>query len=578
MAQSADVIVVGAGHNGLTAACYLAKAGLDVLVVEGSPTVGGMTSTNPTIPEAPNHLINEGAIEASLILVSSIAADLQLERHGLRRLTIEVPHVQLDPDGGSIALWRDARRTAEEIRRFSPKDAAAWLDLARTLDTAMDVLLPYMLTHPTRPALRNLLSAASGAMRHPRQLAPLSRFMTASLAEVIDERFEHPLTRGVLASVAPFSLATTDGTGWALIYLGLIQRINPARFEGGTGALPAALHRCLQAHGGRVRTSALVDELLVRSGSVCGVRLTNGEQLDARAVLTSCSPKTTLTRLLPDGLLPDHLARRARHIPTATAEGGHLKINVALKGRLSLPKHQARRSDGLDLRRPLCTWSTLEDCIGAWEAVVARQWPARIPVMCTVPTAIDPTQAPDGQDTFWLWSGIVPVRPHEPWEKVRDRVGREVLAECGTYYEGLDSLEIGRAVLSTPDLEERFHAIDGNVYHVDSVLQRFGPLRPAAGFGSYATPVPGLFLTGAGTHPTGGICGIPGQLAARTVVRSLKKDGGVRRRSAEVTGYRQAIGVTSPEANGASRANGVAERHEAPVPVGSGPRNDHQGG
>jgi phytoene dehydrogenase-like protein len=236
------------------------------------------------------------------------------------------------------------------------------------------------------------------------------------------------------------------------------------------------------------------------------------------------------------------------------------------------------RGDGLDLRRPLLQWSTLEDCIAAWEAVVARRWPERIPVMCTVPSAIDPTQAPDGQDTFWLWSGIVPVRPHETWETSRDRIAAQVLADCATYYEGLDSLEIGRTVLSTPDLEERFHAIDGNVYHVDSVLQRFGPLRPAAGFGSYATPVPGLFLSGAGTHPTGGICGIPGQLAARVVMRSLRS-GRRARRLAELPGRRQAA-VAAPAVNGAARAaaDGGAERHDTPVPVGSGSRHDQNGG
>jgi phytoene dehydrogenase-like protein len=196
-----------------------------------------------------------------------------------------------------------------------------------------------------------------------------------------------------------------------------------------------------------------------------------------------------------------------------------------------------------------------------------------------VPTAIDPTQGPKGQDTFWLWSGIVPVRPHETWETARDRIAGQVLADCATYYEGLDSLEIGRTVLSTPDLEERFHAIDGNVYHVDSVLQRFGPLRPAAGFGSYATPVPGLFLSGAGTHPTGGICGVPGQLAARVVMRSLR-NGGLRRREAEVLGQRRPVAVEAPAVNGASRAaDGVAARHEAPVPVGGGgPHHDHNGG
>src|ERR1700730_16993825 len=156
--RGAQVIVVGAGHNGLTAACYLARAGVDVLVVEASPTVGGMTSTNALIPEAPQHVFNEGAIHATGIFwAGPIPRDLELHRYGLKDLVVDPVHVQLGPEGESIAFWSDRRRTIEEIRRLSPKDARAWEELSEVLDVALGVLLPYMLAQPTRPITRDLL-------------------------------------------------------------------------------------------------------------------------------------------------------------------------------------------------------------------------------------------------------------------------------------------------------------------------------------------------------------------------------------------------------------------------------------
>jgi phytoene dehydrogenase-like protein len=227
--------------------------------------------------------------------------------------------------------------------------------------------------------------------------------------------------------------------------------------------------------------------------------------------------------MLPEGALPEHLQRRAERIPTTTVEAASLKIDVALSGRVSLPRHQAWRDDDLDLRDPIISWHTYEDHVRAWDDTVGRRWPDPIPFIGIVPTSIDPTQAPSGQDTFWLWSGITPANPTEKWEDVRDRIGNEVLKECATYYEGLEELEIGRRVFNAPDLEERFHVPGGNVYHVDPVAFRFGPMRPAPGFGSYETPVPGLWLSGAGTHPTGGISGIPGQVAAKTLIKKVAK-------------------------------------------------------
>ncbi|HEX3900704.1 MAG TPA: NAD(P)/FAD-dependent oxidoreductase [Mycobacteriales bacterium] len=524
--STSDVIVVGAGHNGLVAAAYLKKAGFDVTVLEASPTVGGMISTNAVIPGAPNHRINEGGIQASLFRATSIERDFNLSRYGFKQLIADPFHVHLDPEGPSLAFWCDPRKTADEIRHFSPHDADNYLEFANSLDAAMDLVMPLMLGHPLRPNPCDVLRALPVAVRRRKDLAPLLGFLTTSHAEVIEERFDHPLVRGALASMPPFCWMTQDGTGWALIYIAMCHRTNSARFEGGTGALTNALNGWLIDHGATVRTSARVEELIVSGGAVTGVRLADGEELRSSQVMASCSPKATLSQLLPRDVLPEHLQRRADRIPTNVLETTTLKIDVAASGKITTPRHNAWRKDGLDLRRPIVSWQSYENHVDSWNNVVGRRWPDPICFIGIVPSAIDPTQAPEGQDTFWLWSGIVPRNPDVPWEDVRDEIGNRVLKECATVYEGLDTLEIGRRVYSAPDLAERFNVPDGNVYHVEPTMWRFGPLRPAQGFGGYETPVPGLWITGAGTHPTGGISGIPGMVAAKTMIKRSGRGNG----------------------------------------------------
>jgi phytoene dehydrogenase-like protein len=517
------VVVIGAGHNGLTAACYLAKAGHNVVVVEASPTSGGMTSTNATIPGAPQHLINEGAVQASLFRATTIEADLQLAKYGLRQVISDPQHLHLGPEGESLAIWRDAQRTAEELRRFSKKDAQAWLDMAETWDVVLDVMLAYMRSHPTRPNVKEMLKGAKNMVRHPKQLIALSRYVSVSHAQIIEESFESSLARGALAQMPTFDWMRRDGTAWALSYIALVHRTNSSRFVGGTGALPRALEACLRDHGGTVRTSAPVEQILVVNGRVHGVVLEGGEEVRADAVLAACDPKRALTRLLPKGVLPEKLQTASAHIPTTTTGAGHMKVNVALRGQLRLPRHTAWRDDSLNLREPVTCWHTFEEHVQGWDAVVRGEWPQRLPFLAVIPTALDPTQAPDGQDTLWIWSGVVPNKSREPWDEVRDRVADAVLADCAHYYEGIEELVIDRTVLTPNDVADRFNVSDGNVYHVDPSLQRFGPLRPAQGLADYNTPVDGLFLGGGGMHPSAGICGLPGQLAARTMTRELSK-------------------------------------------------------
>jgi phytoene dehydrogenase-like protein len=245
-----DVLIVGAGHNGLTAGCYLARAGLRVLVVEAADAVGGMTSTRPVLAQAPGHLVNEGAMDSSLWRTTTIAKDLQLDRFGLRELEIETPYAYLDGDGSSLCIHRDPVRTTDEIRRFSPTDARAYLELANALDTAMNVVVPYMNSNPMRPRLGGIIGGALKSVRHPSRMGPLGQFLTTSQAEFIDSRFGDRRVKALLAAVPCFAPIFADGTAWVLIYFGLIHRSGVGRFEGGTGAITDALARCFTAAAG----------------------------------------------------------------------------------------------------------------------------------------------------------------------------------------------------------------------------------------------------------------------------------------------------------------------------------------
>lgn len=555
-----DVIVVGAGHNGLVAACYLAKAGLDVLVLEAHETPGGMTATNPMAPEAPEHLINEASIHASLFRTTPIDRELELsKRFGLRMRPIEPAHVHLGPDGESLAWWRDPVRTADEIRRFSRKDAAQWIELARIIDRAVEIGLPLMQTHPTRPHWRAILKALRAAGRARHDLAEIGRWVLAPHAEVVEERFEHDMTRGPLTSNLPFMHFDSDLSGWALIYLGIYHRYGVAMFEGGTGSFPKALIRCLEAHGGRVRTSAPAEQILVDGGRATGVVLSGGEEVRARrAVVTAFSPYTVLNRLLPKGVLPPRIAKRAERIPTKRKGATDYKLNIALKGKVSLPKHEKWRGDGLDLRLPCTTWNTHQQALDAFDACVRGEVPEMIPGLSQITTAFDPSMAPPGHDTFWFWSGLTPAEPREGWDVAREQITERVVKDVAQYFEGIEDLEIARRPLAMPDIERRFWAVDGNVYHVDPVITRFGPLRPALGLAAYETPVPGLYLSGSGTHPVAGISGMPGKNAAMAVIKRLRKEdkGGRSEALAEVRRI---------EAAAAQTTNGKAREQAEPV-------------
>ena len=516
-----DVVVIGAGHNGLVAAGYLARAGLDVIVVEAAPFIGGMTRS-ARLPGAPDHVISPCAVEFFFLHQTTVVSDLGLEAAGFRTIEADPPYVHLDPDGPSIAFFRDPRRTADDIARLSRADAAAYLQLAETLVPIADLALPFLMANPTRPP-RRALSAAMGAVaRHPMTPLRAAGLFRRSPAETLTERFEHPVVRNALAMLlAAAGPITERATAGGFLFVGFIHRFGLRRPVGGMGTLPEALTTRLAAWGGSVRTSAPAAEILLSGGRANGVRLDSGETIIARrAVVSTVDPQRLVADLLPAGALPRRITRRVTGIPANGAGLGTLKVDLALSRQVRPTRHGQWRTDRLDLRHPTTVLGSLDSLIRAERLAPSGRWDPDLPLWALPVSGLDPTIAPAGQDVVYLWSGWAPLRPSEGEADFAAKGADALLARAATVYDGFAGAELARKVATSAEYEREYRVTNGCIVHIDLVPSRSGPLRPARGLGGYRTPVAGLYLSGAGTHPGGGVSGLPGKLAAERVLHS----------------------------------------------------------
>jgi len=530
-----DIVVIGGGHNGLVSANYLADTGYRVAVCERNPEVGGMTATSATIDAAPAHLMNSFSVDAFFWDSFPASTDLNLGQFGLRRNEIDPGHLYLHPEGGSIGFWCDPTRTADDIRRFSPADARAYLEFAEMLGCFADIMLRLARTNPVRPDASAIRYAAGRALSHRRHVGDLLRLPISSVSEIISERFRHQVVRDALHASSGSTVPNDmSGTGVAFLWLATMHRFTCKRPVGGVQAIPNALARRLQAKKGTVLTNSAVAEIVVNGGRATGVRLVDGTRIAARrAVVASCDPRTALGTLVPSHALPPETITAVENIPVSNLNYGQAKIDLALNGTVTMKRHQSWRRDDLDVRRPSHMIGTEAGVrrLFAKSAAGVLPNPDELSLWPVIPTALDPTQAPPGQDTVYLYCAVVPYAPEGGWDSVRDKFAETVLEAAALYYDGLGDLEIGRQVLTNEDIAKRTHASGGNVAHVDMVLSRSGPLRPARGLGGYSTPVEGLYLGSSGSHPGGGITGGPGYLSAQKVIKDLRPRRLVRRLS-----------------------------------------------
>jgi phytoene dehydrogenase-like protein len=519
-----DVAIVGAGHNGLAAACYLAEAGSRVLVIEAREKVGGMASSGNLIAEAPQHLIHPCALDLmSLRVHPMMPQELQLERHGFRQVEMSPGYVYLHPDGSSLVFGRSAAQTAAEIRRFSARDADEFVSLMKLVDAFIDVAIPMMRVDP---AQRNLGAKwqAFRAMFRNRALKPELMALIGSPAYTsIMERFEHPVTQSALCCLlGAAGPITGEATGIYFALLGFIHRFGLGRAVGGMQTLSNALAARLRELGGEIMLDAPVAEILARDGVARGVRLKSGEVVEARAVIASIHPKMALEMVTP-GALDRRTLTRVALAPANGHGASPLKVDVALSGQVGYRRHEAMRPDGLSLRKSVLLIGTADAVLDNFRAA-ARGEVSPLPYMwITAPSAVDPGQAPPGQDVAYLYPVAMPVEPREGWDAIRAAVGQQVIDHAAQYMDGLGEYEIGRRIEAAPDLAERLNVHRGCVVHIDTSPARSALMRPAAGLGGDTLPVAGLFLGGAGVHPGGGINGLPGRIAARRVSRYLAR-------------------------------------------------------
>jgi phytoene dehydrogenase-like protein len=519
-----DVAIVGGGHNGLSAGCYLAQAGRKVLVIEALDKVGGMASSGYLIPEAPRHLVHPCALDLmSLRVHPLVPEELELARHGFKQVELTPAYVYLHPDGRSLVFWRDPEKTASEISRFSERDATEFLQLMKVIFAFIDMAVPVMRVDPMRRNVGAKLRSLKALLRN-RHLKPDVVGMIGSPAyQGIMERFEHPITQSALCCLlGAAGPITNEATGIYFALLGFLQRTGVGRVVGGMQMLSNAMAARLAELGGELLLNAPVAEIVAKDGAVKGVRLADGRAIDARAVVASIHPKMALEMVTP-GALDRRVLTRAALAPSNAHGASPLKVDVALHGQISVKRHEAMRADGLSLRKCVLLIGTVEAVLENFRSSARGDVPSLPYMWNTVPSAVDPTQAPPGQDIAYLYPVAMPVNPREGWDAIRARVGQQVIDQASDYMDGLRDFEIGRRVEAAPDLAKRLNVLNGCVVHIDTATTRSGRMRPAYGLGGDALPVAGFFLGGAGTHPGGGINGLPGKIAAGRVERYLAK-------------------------------------------------------
>jgi phytoene dehydrogenase-like protein len=506
-----EAVVIGAGHNGLVAAFYLARAGVDVTVVEGSDRVGGACKTEELIPgyrfsTCANYLA---------WLRPKVAADMRLFERGV---TVEGgPAARILDGDRPFVWWPEPDRVKLQIATFSRRDAAQWDAWTRIWRDAASLLGPHLLSYP--PTLREL----TGHARRERLGGLLETVLSTSLAELVDEFFESAELRGSIGP--PHDVGSVTERGSALMqalaaametYTETGMSAPQGYVRGGMGTLTEAMRAAAEEAGAAVLTNCPVERIAVEDGRAVGVRLADGRTLPARLVVANSDPKRTFLSLIDPVALPSAFLRRVRGLRTDVAP---LKLHCAMNG---LPRWHAFDDADLPNRGPLALTSSRAVHERAWADARSGCLPSECLIVAMTPSIWDPALAPPGHHTTSFWIQFAPVRPskgswNERREEMADRLLNQIASRSPNFRERLHDY-----VLLTPaDLERRVSLTDGNIHHVDISPGQALWQRPLTELARYRSPVEGLYLCGAGQHPYGEVSGGPGHNSAHAVLEDL---------------------------------------------------------
>ncbi len=525
-----DAVIIGAGHNGLTAAAYLACAGHSTLILERRDIVGGCCVTEEI---APGCRASTTSYIASM-LRPEVIRDLHLADHGLRMVPCD-PALQVPfPDGHLVSWWSKRAQVVEELRKISPKDAETFVCVDDNLKRLARYLQPFFLEPPPEPGTQSLQEWAE-LFRAGRRFRGISSteisqfvsFLTGSLGDFLDRNYESEKIKTLFLANnvygkhgGPYQPGSALGLLFHLLSGGeQDQQGFYGHVIGGMGSITTAMAKAAQAFGAEIRTGSPVQQIDVRDGKVRGVVLEDGTEIRARVVLSNADPKHTFLRLVPERDLPADFVHAVRGIKM---DGPCAKVNMVLAEEphfTGTPASYDPQQRSLFTLVPSLEFAERCYDIAKFGGIAEQLW-----VDCVVASNADPSLVHPGRHIMTCFVQYVPYKLRSgTWDDHRELLGDRVVRKIAEYAPNVPDAIVARQVLTPLDLERTYGLTEGNIFHGDLSLEQLFFKRPVAGWSQYRTPVAGLYLCGAGAHPGGGVTGAPGHNSAHQVLRDLKK-------------------------------------------------------
>ncbi len=527
MRQIYDAIVIGAGHNGLTNAAYLAKAGKKVLVLEQRHVVGGAAVTEEIYPGFKYSVCSY----VVSLLRPEVIQELGLGGRDLQIIPLDCTFTPM-PDGNYLARWNDHAKTRREIARHSLTDAEAYDQFGKLMYHMAMAVKPILGITPPNPAslkpqemLRMLSLGRRFRSLGEKTLYGLIKLMTMSSADFLDEWFETEVLKATMSAsgiIGTFMGPRSPGTAYVLLhhYMGELDGAfrSWGFARGGMGSISLAIAQAAQRFGAEIRTEAAVEKLLIKDGHATGVVLAGGDEIQAKVVVSGVDPKRTFLKLIDSAQLDSEFVQQIRRFKIRGSSG---KVNLALS---ALPSFTCLPGDGPHLRGAISISPSVDYLEKAYDDAKYGRYSRRPYLDIIIPSTIDPSMAPPGKHVMSIFVQYAPYHLKEgSWEKQRDEFGDNVIDTLSEYAPNLKDIILHRQVVTPWDLEQDFGLTEGNIFQGELTLDQLFFLRPAPGWAEYRTPIKNLYICGAGTHPGGGVMAASGRLAALEILKDWRK-------------------------------------------------------